>query len=573
MMASTIGEPAVQRFRWDVPDHAPLEHLTGFKGLHPLLVQLLWNRGIQAPDDVLSFVEGPAQLHSPWAMHGVEQAVARLVRARDRDETVAVYGDFDVDGVTSTVLLTSCLRLVGLRAEPFVPRRDVEGYGLNSLALERLRNDGATLVVAVDCGISGSREVARASELGLDVIVADHHHVPATLPNAAAVINPKQPGCTYPFKELCAVAIAYKLAQALLEHLGVGAARADEWLDLVALGTVADVVPLVGENRTLVLRGLPGLNPPTRVGLRALARRAGLSAGKIDSRAIAFGLAPRLNAAGRLADAQISVRLLLAQTETEAEALAEQLDATNRERQRLTDEAVVHARESVLGAPALPKLLLVASESYPAGVVGLVAARLVEEFWRPALVAEIADGTARGSGRGVDGFHIAAALARCGDLLLRHGGHARAAGFTLAVENLDTFRQRLQSIADQELSEEDLVPRLSVDAELHLNQFDARLTELLCRLEPFGCGNPNPLFVSRGLRVAGARVVGRSLPGHLKLKLRQGSTHWDAIGFGMADRLYSLGEVVDVVYTVERNEWNGQISTQLRLRDVRTCLA
>ncbi|MGH2461420.1 MAG: single-stranded-DNA-specific exonuclease RecJ [Chloroflexota bacterium] len=569
-MTSTIKpQPIIQRYRWDVHERAPTEYLKSFAGVHPLLVQLLWNRGMVDPQSVEAFLGAAGEpLGSPWSLSGMADAVDRLLDARARGEAVTVYGDYDVDGVSSTVLLVECLRLAEIRVAPFVPRRNVEGYGLNGEALERLRDAGTRLVVAVDCGISGAREVERAKTIGLDVIVVDHHHAPAVLPRAVAVINPKQPGCAYPFKDLCAAGLAYRLAQALFERLGQGPEVADRWLDLVALATVADVVPLTSENRGLVQRGLPYLNPPRRVGLRALATRAGLRPGAIGSRALAFVLAPRLNAAGRLAGAGTSVQLLLSESAEESAELVETLESTNRERQRLTGEALERACAAVRSLPDLPRLLLVADESFAAGVVGLVAARLVEQFHRPAFVAEVGDGLARGSARGIEGFHIAEALASCSDVLVRHGGHARAAGFTVETNRLDELRARLQAIAGEQISDRAIEASLSIDAEVRLARLDSRPDLLLDRLEPCGFGNPTPLFLSRQLQVLSARVVGSSPPGHLKLKVRDGATSWDAIGFGMGGLRDNLADRVDLVYSIDRHEWNGAVSAQLCLRDL-----
>ncbi len=563
------SRPGDRRFRWDIRERAPAEHLKSFPGVHPLIVQLLWNRGVVDAESIQGFLDaGDRALAPPSSLKGIPEAISRLLVARANGEEVVVYGDYDVDGVSSTVLLTEALRAADIRASSFVPRRNVEGYGLNSEALERIQKEGTSLVVAVDCGISGAREIDRARDIGVDVIVVDHHHAPPILPRAAAVINPKQPGCPYPFKDLCAAGLAYRLVQALFERLRGEPAVADRWLDLVALATVADVVPLLSENRTLVLRGLPLLNPPRRVGLRALAARAGLGVGAITSRTLAFILAPRLNAAGRLTDARTSVELLSSESAEESARLAEELEKTNQERQRLTDLALEQAREVVRSWPSMPKLLLVADQSFSPGVVGLVAARLVEQFSRPALVAEVGDGLARGSARSIDGFHIAEALSRCSDLLTRHGGHARAAGFTLESARIDELRSRLETIASEEISERAIELSLDIDAEVRLSRLDARPDHLLGRLEPHGFGNPVPLFVSRNLEVLSARRVGRESPGHLKLRVRDGATTWDAIGFGMGDLLPTLSGRFDLVYSIGRHEWEGTEGTQLRIRDL-----
>jgi single-stranded-DNA-specific exonuclease len=507
-------------------------------------------------------------------MRGVAEAVARIGRARETGESVAVYGDYDADGVSSTALLVECLRSIGIAARPFVPHREREGYGLNSPALGRLRDDGVTLVVAVDCGISGADEVAFARSLGMDVVVADHHHVPGTLPAAVAVVNPHQADCTYPFKDLCGVGIAYKLAQALLEREGRDPSEADRWLDLVALGTIADIVPLKGENRNLVARGLKRLRSLGRPGVRALAHEAGLAPDTISAEAVGFILAPRLNAAGRIGDPDQSLRLLLTDSAEEATAIAAQLGAWNRERQELTRSAVNRARADIAirhasAGGVLPKLLLVADEDYPAGIVGLVAARLVEEYGRPALVAEMGADAVRGSARSIDGFHVTEALEQCRDFLVRFGGHAMAAGFTAHPDRFADFRERLEDIANQGITDDHVVPSLRVDAEIHLDKFVRHrdLYDVVAQLEPFGAENPRPIFVSKALRVAERQVVGRTAPGHLKLSLVVGAGRMDAIGFGMGDRLSGASERIDVAYRIERNTWNGQTTSRLRLLD------
>jgi single-stranded-DNA-specific exonuclease len=556
-----------------VSEVAPAEQLHGFPSVPPLIVQLLWNRQIRDSSSIAAFLDdsGPPAA-SPWTMQGVAEAVERVFRARQRGETVAIYGDYDVDGLTATALLVECLRIVDVEPVTHVPRRDRDGYGLNRAAIDRLQNDGVSLIVTVDCGISGAAEVEYARDLGIDVIVTDHHHAPPELPRAAAVLNPNQPGCTYPFKALSGVGVADRLARALLERAGLDPAIADQWLDLAAVGTVADVVSLTGENRTIVAKGIRLLNPPTRPGLAALAERAGLAGRRVSPGAIGFALAPRLNAVGRLDDAAIGLRLLLTSSLTEARELAADLDAANHERQQLTYHALALARVAIQqrsqeSAQGLPRLLIVADQRYRLGIAGLVAAKLVEEYGRPALVAEIKDDQLRGSARSIDAFHITKALARCGDLLGRFGGHAMAAGFTIAADRFEEFRDRLEMIGEDEISDEALVPRVKVDAQITLRRYEQNLPDLIECLEPFGCDNPRPVFLSRRVRVLDRRIVGSDSPGHLKVKLADALTRWDAIAFRQGGRLAGLTDYIDVVYSVERDDWNGRSGAQLRVLD------
>ena len=574
VISVTPSTSGTRNYRWvDPPVRLDKELFRAVPGVHPLLVQLLWDREVRGADDVVAFLD-PESLpqHSPWLMKGMTDTVDRLELARERAELVAVYGDYDADGVTSTALLVECLTSLGFRVVHHIPRR-IDGYGLRSQPLLQLRQAGATLVVAIDCGISATREVDEAADLGLDVIIADHHHVPQVLPRAVAVINPHQDGCDYPFKDLCAVGIAYKIATALFEREARGQSELERWLDLVAIGTVADVVSLRDENRTLVARGLRRLNPASRLGLRALIHRAGLADGEITARSIGFALAPRLNATGRLEDAAVSLELLLAGDDETARQLADDLEQANLQRQQLTSIAVELARLELLQREQrdgkLPKVLLIASPEFPAGVVGLVAGRLVDLFSRPAVVAEIRDGKVRGSARSIEGFHLANAFEECRLWLERHGGHAMAAGFTTGIEAWPRFQEELEHVGARELTLDDLEPRLRPDAILHPRLLPSDILELLDRLEPYGQNNRRPLFRSDRLRVVDRRVVGRTVPGHLKLKLSDEKTQWDAIGFGLGARVNEVGNTVDIVYVIERNSWEGRVATQFRMIDIR----
>jgi len=568
--------------RWQVLPPAPAEHLQRFGDLPPLVVQLLYNRGLSEASEVAAFLAAPGEepLGDPFALRDMPQAVQRIQQAIASGERMVVYGDFDVDGITSAALLVQTLAALGARASPYIPRRLEEGYGLNLGALDRLAAEDVRLVITVDNGISALAEVEHANALGIDVIVTDHHHVPPQLPRAVAILNPKRPDCPYPFKELAGVGVAFKLAQALLVPSSKFQVPSSGWnvkpgtwnlelgLDLVALGTVVDMAPLMGENRALVRRGLALLNQTQRPGLLAMIARAGLRLGQIDSSALSFALGPRLNAAGRIDDAIASYRLLVTDSPDEAATLADDLEAKNQERQRLTAEVLEKARGQACELGDV-RLLLVAGEGYAAGVVGLVAGRLVEEFYRPALVVEWGEERSRGSARSIPEFNIVTALAECQDLLVRFGGHAMAAGFTIETPRLAALQGRLQAIADRELRGLDLTPTLFVDAELPLAQASWATYNWVGRLAPFGYANPTPTFLSHRVHVREARVVGNN---HLRLKLADGPQVWDAIGFRLGDWAEPVTKhpSIDVVYTLEASQWGAEEPVlQLNVKDLR----
>ncbi len=578
-MSLADDRPKSPSYRWQISPPAPL----AFRQQHPDLalpvVQTLYSRGLTAPDQVQAFIcDDPLSLLSdPFALHGMHQAVDQVRRALRQKHRIAVFGDFDADGVTGTALLTQVLRALGGQVIPYIPHRIHEGYGLNVAAVDQLVHQGARLLITVDCGISSVEEIAHARRRGLQVVITDHHHVPAQRPPAQAIVNPKQIDEPRPWTHLAGVGLAFKLAQALLRvEQRMPLSRSPQsvplterdLLDLVALGTVADLAPLTEENRALVRAGLAVLNERPRLGLRALIARAGLPAGKINAGHIAFQLGPRLNAAGRLDDARASLALLLCSDEQQAEALAAELDRRNRERQQLTEAAQEQARQEVLAEETLPYLLFITGEDYPAGVVGLVASRLTEEFYRPSVVVEVGPTQSRGSCRSIEGFHIAQALEACDDLLERHGGHAAAAGFTVRTANLNALRQRLQDRAARELADRELIPTLLIDGAVQLVDMAGDTYQQLQRLAPFGYGNRTPTFVTYGLTIQRRRTVGQD-NAHLKLTVTDGTATWDAIGFRLGHRIDELPERVDLVYTLDINEWIGQGFLQLVVKDVR----
>ena len=550
--------------RWHVCPPVPPDLSSQLPGFDPLLVQLLYNRGITEPAGFEPFIAGDERLaNDPLLLPDIDKAVARINRALRGDELIAVFGDFDADGITSAALLVQGIGQLGGKAISYIPHRLNEGHGLNDSALEHLRLEGASLVITVDCGITGAKEVERGRDLGIDIVVTDHHVPSDTIPDALAVIDPKLPDSEYPFSELAGVGVAVKLLQALFRAANRGA-EADEFLDLVALGTVADMVPLTGENRYLVKRGLEVLNQSRRVGLQELVLSAGREMGKLDAQDISFALGPRLNASGRLGHGVTSYELLMTSSREKARELATLLEAGNTERRRLTAEAFENAREKLAGEAGELPLLIVGDSGYQPGVVGVVAGRLVDEFYRPAVVIHFDEGTARGSARSIPDFDIIAALTECRDLLTRFGGHSQAAGFIMPGSDVDKLQERLQGIAARELAGVDLRPALSVDVVIPLSSLRGETYKMIGRLEPYGQANQIPCFLSKKVQVVSSRAVGAD-GDHLKLKVRDGNMVWDAIAFGLGHR--ELASHLDIVYNLETETWSGRELLRLNIRD------
>jgi len=497
--------------RWLIPPVITLEAETALRAFPPVLRQILFNRGYATDAEARAFLKAEPNFSTdPFQMTDMRTAVERILNALAQNEPIAIYGDYDVDGVTSTALLVDILNALGADVRGYIPNRFDEGYGLNNDALSQLKEDGVKLVITVDCGIRSPDEALHARAIGLDLIITDHHHPSEDpLPPAIAVINPKQPGDVYPDKDLAGVGIAYKLAEALLIDQGSeNSVQLTRLLDLVALGTVADLAPLVGENRFLVRRGLRQMRETTRQGLFSLAGVADLNLAKVNASDIGFRLGPRLNAAGRLDEALAAYELLTTPNVFKAGQLSQQLDVQNRERQRITHEMQSVAEELALADEKDAFLLFAADESFNPGVVGLAASRLTETYYRPAIVAHIDTDTTRGSCRSIPEFHITDALDKCADILVRHGGHAAAAGFTVENDKLDELVSRLKDIAKEKLDGQDLRPTLTADAEVPLTEVRPDLLNALKYLEPTGYGNPDAVFVSREVKVRHSRTVG-----------------------------------------------------------------
>ena len=544
----------------------PVERGAAVDGIHPLIVQLLYNRGISGVSQTELFLNVDRRLENdPFLLHDMHQAVGRVYQALFSGEQIAIYGDFDADGITATALLVQGISAIGGRVIPYIPHRISEGYGLTVPALQRLRAQGVNLVITVDTGITALAEVERAQKMGMDIIITDHHVPLSTLPQSDMIINPKRRDSIYPFTELAGVGVAFKLLQAILKGNGQEELT-DKLLDLVALGTVADMVPLVNENRYWVKRGLEIINDTQRLGLQEMIRLAGIQIGNLDSETISWGLAPRLNAAGRLDNATTSYQLLLTQNPQEAVSLALDIEEKNTERRRLTNELVSKAREDVIADGVDLPLLMTCGEDYAPGIVGLVAGRLSQEFYRPVVVLKLGQESSRGSGRSISEFNLMDALEDCSDLLSEYGGHASAAGFSLPTRNLEQFQQRLLGLAKDKLAGLDLRPRIDIDAEVPLSIFAEGIFEKTQQLAPFGRGNPLPVFVSRGIGVIDQRNVG-SNGEHLKLKLGEKGTVWDAIGFGLGNLGDEITSCIDIVYSLNIDRWNGRQKLQINLLD------
>lgn len=538
----------------------------------PILKQIVFNRGLATDAEARAFLKAePSSNTDPFQLIGMHATVDRICYALQHDEPIAIYGDYDVDGVTATALLVQALTALGANVRGYIPNRFDEGYGLNKDALDSLKADGVKLVITVDCGIRSPDEALHAQTIGLDLIISDHHHPDGTnLPPALAVINPKQHGDPYMDKDLAGVGIAYKIAEALVSvREPNNGFHTNDLLDLVALGTVADLAPLVGENRVLVRRGLRQIRETKRQGLFSLAGIADLKIDKCTAGNIGFMLGPRLNASGRLESALASFELLTTTDFMRAGQLAQQLDQQNRQRQSITRTMQEQAEAIAMGEDPEAFLLFAAHEEFNPGVVGLAASRLTEMYYRPAIVAAKSAEETRGSCRSIPEFHITDALDRCKDLLVRHGGHAAAAGFTVKNENLPELVSRLKEIAKDQLGSRDLRQTLTADLEVPLSELNFDVLKHLMFLEPTGYGNPEAVFVSRNVKVRASRTVGAE-GRHLKLTLEdERGASVDAIGFRLGHLKTDLPPYIDVLYRFEANEFNGRRTLQLNLKDLK----
>ncbi|MDP2690687.1 MAG: single-stranded-DNA-specific exonuclease RecJ [Deltaproteobacteria bacterium] len=570
----TGREEARTRKRWRLnPVNRELRETLGRElNILPLTAQLLVNRGLVDCGKASSFLKPSlTDLHDPFLLKGMDKAVERIARALDAGEKIAVYGDYDVDGTTSTALLCLFFRELGVDAGWYIPERQAEGYGLNEAALKKLHAAGVKLVITVDCGASNEAEVECASSLGIDVIVTDHHEMPPEPPRACAIINPKQEGCAFPFKGLAGVGVAFNLVMALRSRLREtgwfkgSVPNLKKYLDLVAIGTVADMVPLVDENRVLVAHGLRELDRTSNLGLKALKDSVFLKPGRITAENIAYQIAPRINAAGRVARASMALRLLISESGKEAAELAFVLNRENSSRQKIEGETLKQALD-MLGDGAPGKGIVLAFEGWHSGVIGIVASRLVERFSRPVVMIALDGETGKGSARGVKAFNILKGLSACSPLLEKYGGHKAAAGLTIARQNIEGFRAGFMQYLDDTVDEKDLAPEITLDAVVSLEEVDNRLIEEIESLSPFGVSNREPLLCLVDADIVQTEVVGAR---HLRFKVSQNGCSRSGIGFGLAAMHPVQGAGYGVAFSPYMDEFQGARNLRLRIKDIR----
>lgn len=564
-------------FRWEVlnnHDSRTINEYADQLNSSPVLARILLNRGIENIETARRFLKPElSHLHDPFLLAGMQDAVERIAAAITNKEKILIYGDYDVDGTTATSMLLLFFRNLGQDVGFYIPDRLLEGYGLSEKGMVFAKENGLDLIITVDCGITAVDEVKLANEFGIDVIICDHHQPAQDLPPAMAILNPKREDCTYPFKELAGVGVAFKLLQALQRHLALDESTVMRFLGLVSIGSSADIVPLVDENRVIVKHGLQSLSEPKSIGLEALIDSSGLSDREIGTGQVVFVLAPRINAVGRMGDAGRAVRLLTSDNKQQAKNIATILESENRRRKSIDEETFSQAFEIIESDfnPGEESFFVLHKNGWHPGVIGIVASRLVEKFYRPTLmIATDEKGLGRGSARSIAGFNIYEALKECEDLMVNFGGHKYAAGLTIEIENIPLLREKLSQIAAKQLTDDLLKPKLSIDSEIRFHEIDGQLIKLINRMAPFGPQNMRPLFLSKGLHVVGTpSVVGRN---HLKLKVRQDGVIMDAIGFDLGEKIYRISpgeQDVEMVYIIDENEYKGRKTIQLRVKDLR----
>ena len=562
-------------YRWNFQetfDEDAVQNLTSNLNIPKPIAQVLVGRGMTTVDEVDTFFSPDlARLHSPWLMDGMTDAVDRILRAINNSEPIWIHGDYDVDGTSSTTLMLHFLHEMGASVDYHIPNRLDEGFGFMPLSVDRAREFGAKVIITVDVGVTAVKTVEYAQQCGIDVIICDHHQAAEVLPDALAILDPIKPGCQYPFKDLAACGVAYKLVAAICDKLGTPD-RANQYLDLVAIASAADIAPLSDENRIISHFGLQLLNESPRPGLKGLIDCAGLTLGFLNNASVIFGLAPRINAAGRLGDPRRAVEMMIQDNEYSAFRIAQQLEHDNRMRRAIDEETYDDAArqvEQILKTNPETRALILHDANWHAGVIGIVASRLVERFHLPTVMLTTIEGIAKGSARSIKTFDIHSALKTCEDLMIEFGGHKHAAGLSLLVENIPELRQRINTIAMAELANEELVPELHIDAELQLNELSPNFIKYLSKFAPYGYSNHRPVFYSKHVVSAnGVKIVGNN---HLKFRALQNNFAIDAIGFNLGHKIEqcSHGRVFSMVYTLEENTFSGSTMPQVRIKDLR----
>jgi single-stranded-DNA-specific exonuclease len=555
------------------PDRGIVEALSNALEVPLVIAQILANRGIFNLEDAKHFFQPKWEdLYDPFLMKDMDRAVERVIKAIRNKERIFIYGDYDVDGITSVSLLYLFLTQMGCEVFFYIPDRLREGYGLSTQGIYNAKNVEASLMISVDCGITGVEQVALAASLGIDVIVSDHHEPGSSLPEAIAVLDPKREDCSYPFKELAGVGVTFKLVQAVTQRLELSDEVCREYVDLVALGSAADIVPLIDENRLLVKKGLEKINKLDRLGILALIENAGLKEKKIGTGQVVFILAPRINAVGRLGNAERAVRLLITASEQRARNIAGILEAENRNRKSIDEETFQDALKLLEEIHDLPsdRAIVLSRDGWHPGIIGIVASRIAERSYRPTIMIAVENDIGKGSARSISNFDIYSALKQCEKHLLDFGGHKYAAGLSIRSDQIEDFREAFKRVAKEMLTQEDLIQKYWVDAEIALPEITNTFMRLINELAPFGPQNMRPIFLSRNLQVIGTpRIVGKN---HLKFRVRQGGQIFDAIGFDLGSLYYRLtpGERnLDMIYVIEENQWNRQTKIQLRVKDLR----
>jgi len=565
--------------RWEIyPSNPPLQETFSRElEISPLTAQVLANRGISEIDQAYQFLyPSLSHLHSPFLMKDMDKAVDRIIQALSEREQILIYGDYDVDGVTSIAILTLIFQSLKFPHRYYIPPRIERGYGLHQDIIEKFSQQGVNLIITADCGISDMDAVKRAQEMGVDIIITDHHEVPNEIPPACAILNPKQEDCSFPFRSLAGVGVVFNLIIALRSKLRERGAWEDgeipnlrRYLDLVAMGTVADVVPLLDENRIFVRFGLEELTKGGRLGMRILKEVCGLKDGIITTGTVGFKLAPRINAAGRLGEAQRAVELFVTQDLKKAETIARELNLENSRRQRLEEDILKEIMGWIEGDDRLlqKSSLVFSSQSWHPGVIGIVASRLVEQYYRPTILISLDGDRGKGSGRGIEGFDMYKGIKMCSPLLVNFGGHRLAVGLTIERDKIEAFKGRFEELVSQGCKPSDFVPKIRIDSEVALPLMERDLIEELSSLAPFGPSNPKPIFCSRELRVRNSKIVGED---NLKLRVEE-DVIYDAIGFQMG-RLHPLeSQRIRIAFVPQINEWRGKKNIQLELRDILIC--